>query len=248
MAKKRTLMQEYRHQRKLLEKRVESAREAGFYFERNPIPEAVKRPTQASINRLKRLTSYELRSNAKYIVPETGEVVSGKRGIYLRQKEAGEKAYETRKKREEEEERRRKPPEEPEEPKPSEPPAEEPPTEEPPEEPWEIPDYTAEELIFNVMIAELEDLHRMTPNGKGYERLKDLLQEKWNDSSTDRKAFAEALSNVRNEYGEQYAERTYYIQGALTFYNRVLSVLKMKMPEDVKQSFEEDEDWVSMPF
>ena len=189
MAKgKRTLMQEYKHQRQLLERRVKSAEKAGFFFEKNPIPEAVKRPTKASIDRLKKLTGDTLRQAAKYVIKETGEIVSGRRGQYLQRKEAGEKAYEKRKKQEEERKKKVPPlkepgedqvytinaPTEPEqvkkEPEP-EPEPKMPPEDKKKEEPWEIPDYTAEELIFNVIIAELEDLYRDTPNGKGYERL-----------------------------------------------------------------------------
>ena len=97
MAKKRrTHKDEYAHQLKLLKDRILTAERAGFIFEKSPIPSIPKRITQSSIESLKRLRGETLRSKAKYVNVETGELVSGKYGTYLQRKQAGEKAHKTK--------------------------------------------------------------------------------------------------------------------------------------------------------
>lgn len=260
MAKgKRTLMQEYKHQRQLLERRVKSAEKAGFFFEKNPIPEAVKRPTKASIDRLKKLTGDTLRQAAKYVIKETGEIVSGRRGQYLQRKEAGEKAYEKRKKQEEERKKKVPPLKEPGEDQvytinaPTEPeqvkkePEPEPEPKMPPkkEEPKGLPGITAEENILYTFIEMLKQMQQQASKGAGFEHLINLLTAKWMDVNTDKTAMAEAIKKVVEQEPPDI-QVGYSTKAGTAYFNKILSEMRESAP-DIEDDFEADEEW-EMPF
>ena len=103
LTKKQILEKEYKHQRKLLKERIKRAEKAGFSF-KDVMPKEVKKVTQASIEKLKKLRGEELRSKGTYKEKEAGKEVSGKRGVYLQRREAGIKASETKRRNEKERE------------------------------------------------------------------------------------------------------------------------------------------------
>lgn len=90
---------EYEHQYKLLRDRIRTAERAGFRFDKKlsiAKPSELKRVDPRAIEKLKSLRGETLRSKAKYVNPQTGKEVSGKKGVYLQRKQAGEKGYKTR--------------------------------------------------------------------------------------------------------------------------------------------------------
>lgn len=94
--KKQTpLVKEYQKERKRIKKFLDRARKAGYIWEESPLPDVPKQIRKASVNRLKKLTPDELYKRIYYIVPETGELVSGTRGRSLRRSESSKKAYQT---------------------------------------------------------------------------------------------------------------------------------------------------------
>lgn len=100
---KNDLLREYRKERKRVRDLVNRMKKRGYIDLDDVIPPIPKRITQGSIRRLKELTPRKLQEKARYVVPETGEVVSGRKGRLLERKRATEKAKETVKKKKEKE-------------------------------------------------------------------------------------------------------------------------------------------------
>lgn len=100
---KNDLLREYRKERKRVRDLVNRMKKRGYIDLDDVIPPIPKRITQGSIRRLKELTPRKLQEKARYVEPETGEVVSGRKGRLLERKRATEKAKETVKKKKEKE-------------------------------------------------------------------------------------------------------------------------------------------------
>lgn len=100
---KNDLLREYRKERKRVRDLVNRMKKRGYIDLDDVIPPIPKRITEGSIRRLKELTPRKLQEKARYVVPETGEKVSGRKGRLLERKRATEKAKETVKKKKEKE-------------------------------------------------------------------------------------------------------------------------------------------------
>jgi hypothetical protein len=79
---------EYRKERKRVQSFIKRAEKRGYVFENFTLPEKPKKITQASVNRLKKLTPKELYKKAQFIAPETGELIEARFGL-KRAREAG---------------------------------------------------------------------------------------------------------------------------------------------------------------
>lgn len=93
------MLSEYAKQLRRLKRFIISASERGFIFSPDVIPNKPKRITKASINKLKKITPEELYKKAKYIIPETGETVSGTEGRRYERSKASKKGAETKKRK-----------------------------------------------------------------------------------------------------------------------------------------------------
>lgn len=89
---------EYRKQRENLRKRIARMQKAG-YEDVPPMPSIPKRITQGSINKLKKITRAKLAEKATLTIPETGEVITGKKAESFLKKQASKKGSATRKRR-----------------------------------------------------------------------------------------------------------------------------------------------------
>ena len=95
--KKQTPTQKaYYKERRRIQQFISRTSKRGYFFETNPLPSIPKNITQASVNRLKKLTAKELYRKAEYVVPSTGEVISALRGRYYERQASAEKAKKTR--------------------------------------------------------------------------------------------------------------------------------------------------------
>lgn len=94
--KKATLHGEYGKERTRLMRAISRMEQRGYDFGDYKLPQAPKNITQASINRLKNITTNDLYEKAIYIDYETGEFVSGKRGKILEAEVRARKAQETK--------------------------------------------------------------------------------------------------------------------------------------------------------
>ena len=93
-----TIKEEYARERKRLQQFVRRAEKRGYIFPENIIPKKPKRVRRESVNALQRLTPDRLYSKAHYVSPETGEYMSGKRGVKEERANIAKKASETRRK------------------------------------------------------------------------------------------------------------------------------------------------------
>lgn len=90
------LERQYSKERQRIQRFIRSAERRNYIFPKNSLPPKPKKITPASVERLKKITPAKLYEKAEYIVPETGEVVSGRKGRILERKKATEKAKKTR--------------------------------------------------------------------------------------------------------------------------------------------------------
>ena len=86
---------EYNRQRKRIQNFISRNKKRGFLFDENILPKIPKRVTQASVNRLKKLTPEKLYSKSKHLDTETGEITKGLQAS----KELRRKAREEKKRR-----------------------------------------------------------------------------------------------------------------------------------------------------
>lgn len=78
MAKKKQMSQvqkDYNKQRKRLENVIKKAEKEDYIFSEKALPTVPKKITQASVNRLAKITPKEIREKANFVLHETGEVV-----------------------------------------------------------------------------------------------------------------------------------------------------------------------------
>lgn len=80
MAKKELslLEKEYRKQRRRLKQIKRRAEKEGYFFQSDPLPSKPKKVTQASVNRLARITPTQIREKGKHYNKETGEIKTSK--------------------------------------------------------------------------------------------------------------------------------------------------------------------------
>ena len=91
-----TIKEEYREQRRNLQRKINRAKKRGYIFSDDLIPSIPKRPTKSSISRLKQL-SKDLYKKARYIDIETGEILTGTQGRKFERRKATYKAQQTKK-------------------------------------------------------------------------------------------------------------------------------------------------------
>lgn len=91
-----TIKEEYRKQRRNLQRKINRAKKRGYIFSDDLMPSIPKRPTKSSISRLNQL-SKDLYKKARYIDIETGEILAGAQGRKLERRKAAYKAQQTKK-------------------------------------------------------------------------------------------------------------------------------------------------------
>lgn len=89
--------QEYKKELRRIQQFMNRASKRGFFWEESPAPKQPKKITTKSVERLRKITPDVLYKKGEYVIQETGEVISGAKGIKLERKRAAEKAKETRK-------------------------------------------------------------------------------------------------------------------------------------------------------
>lgn len=99
MAKKNKLsptQKAYQKERKRISRFIKEASKRGYKFSETALPKEVKRPTKASIQKLKRISPSTLYEKAAFIIPTTGEKVSGVEGRKYERSKAAEKGLRTK--------------------------------------------------------------------------------------------------------------------------------------------------------
>lgn len=105
-AKQKAINKAYAKERNRIKSLVRRAKKRGYSFPETLIPSIPKRKTEASIRKLKKLTTDVLYSKATYSGEATnGEIVSGKEGLKLERQLRAKKSSETRKANKEAEQR-----------------------------------------------------------------------------------------------------------------------------------------------
>lgn len=102
MAKRKVLSpaeREYNKERRRIERQINRMSKRGYDVKENVLPARPKRVTQASVNRLKKITTPKLYEKSSYIDRETGEILSGKQGQKLERQARARNAAEARKQR-----------------------------------------------------------------------------------------------------------------------------------------------------
>lgn len=89
----------YQKERKRIQSFIRRAEKRGYTFESGILPSTPKTVTEASVRRLQAITAKGLYEKATFVSPQTGEIVSGRRGRYYEREQAAKKAQETRKQR-----------------------------------------------------------------------------------------------------------------------------------------------------
>ena len=88
------IKEEYNKQRKALLQKINRAKKRGYIFSDDITPSIPKKPTKASIARLKKL-SKELYKHARYVDVETGEILTGQEGKQFEKRKSAYKAKQT---------------------------------------------------------------------------------------------------------------------------------------------------------
>lgn len=99
MAKKNSksaVEKEYYKNRNRVQRFMREAEKRGYSFQKNTLPDVPKKITQASVNRLKKLTPKELYKKSIAFSPKTGKLVPGTVARMHEQQIAAQKAAETR--------------------------------------------------------------------------------------------------------------------------------------------------------
>ena len=93
--------QEYKKQVNRIKSAMNRLGKDGYFWEKSPIPKQPKTITEKSVERLKKINPDKLRKKGEFVVPETGEVISGRRGITYEKKKKNQAKKEAQKKRKE---------------------------------------------------------------------------------------------------------------------------------------------------
>lgn len=92
---------DYRKEVKRLKRFMKNAEKRGFFWQTDELPLSIpKRVTQKSLKEIKRLTPERMYAKGRYIIPQTGETISGTRGRELERKMASQKSSYSAKTRE----------------------------------------------------------------------------------------------------------------------------------------------------
>ena len=86
----------YNRERNRIKRFIREAEKRGYRFSDFSIPDKPKKITEASIRRLQKYNPKYLYEKATFLDPDTGEIVSGRRGRQIERKESARKAKETR--------------------------------------------------------------------------------------------------------------------------------------------------------
>lgn len=92
---------QYKKEVNRLNRFIKRAEKGGYRFEQNAIPRKVKRPTKASIERLKKIKNADLYAKATAL-SETGKVITGTEKRKEERRLASEKAWQTRRRKQDE--------------------------------------------------------------------------------------------------------------------------------------------------
>ena len=97
--KKITKVQEaYKKERRRIQNYLSKKFKQGFYTTQKILPAEPKKVTEASVNRLKKITAKDIVKKLRFVMSEeTGETTSGSRGVEILRSEAAKKAAKTRK-------------------------------------------------------------------------------------------------------------------------------------------------------
>ena len=93
---KSAVEKEYYKNRNRVQRFMREAEKRGYSFQKNTLPDVPKKITQASVNRLKKLTPKELYKKSIAFSPKTGKLVPGTVARMHEQQIAAQKAAETR--------------------------------------------------------------------------------------------------------------------------------------------------------
>ena len=101
MAKRKGIKQtpnqrEYAKQLQRIKNAVKRAEKRGYIFDADVVPQTPKRITKSAIQRLKETTTTKLYAKASYVVPDTGELVTGTEGRKIERQKSASKARLTR--------------------------------------------------------------------------------------------------------------------------------------------------------
>lgn len=93
-----SIRSDYMKERRRIQRRIRALEKRGYTVDKSILPPIPKRPTKASINRLKNITAEKIYSKAKYTTPE-GKTIKGAERRKQERRAAARKAAETRKER-----------------------------------------------------------------------------------------------------------------------------------------------------
>nr|DAR07392.1 MAG TPA: hypothetical protein [Caudoviricetes sp.] len=97
MAKKLSAIQKaYNKERRRIQRQISRMEQRGYLLPENILPKQPKRITQASVRRLKNLSTKNLYQKAEYVNVDTGEIVSGRYGRTLERQASARKGAEKR--------------------------------------------------------------------------------------------------------------------------------------------------------
>lgn len=87
--------QEYRRERQRIQRQINRMTNRGYYVP-ELLPKIPKKITEASVRRLKKLTTEKLYKESRFIDIETGEILTGKQGQLIENKQRTQRAAQTR--------------------------------------------------------------------------------------------------------------------------------------------------------
>lgn len=152
---------QYKQQQNRIKRLIKRLGERGYFFENEILPEEPKRITQASVRKLKKITAENLYKVAKYIDPETGEILGGVEGRKLERHRTALKSAQTRK-------RRKQPPKPLQLPKPP-----------------EFPHLPPDDFMVRVIISNWLALLRTCEKGEAYNLLLGWITQLRNDNGDE---------------------------------------------------------------
>jgi len=152
---------QYKQQQNRIKRLIKRLGERGYFFQNEILPEEPKRITQASVRKLKKITAENLYKAAKYIDPETGEILGGVEGRKLERHRTALKSAQTRK-------RRKQPPKPLQLPKPP-----------------EFPHLPPDDFMVRVIISNWLALLRTCEKGEAYNLLLGWITQLRNDNGDE---------------------------------------------------------------
>lgn len=227
MAKRKVLSpaeREYNKERRRIERQINRMSQRGYDVKENVLPPRPKRVTQASVNRLKKITTPKLYEKSRYIDRETGEILSGKEGQKLEQQARARRAAETRKQRKRPTPRQVK------------------------QEPTQVPVYDVEYVEFDQQILTVFQMEMTQIYGRN-ERLFNYIS-RWFQLTRQRygdEDFADALerSKAAGDWpGWEGVSDSEILVGKLTAIIELIGG-SVGGREEISEALEEGEDWTN---